>query len=343
MPADITPTNTVDYIASRLREGYVVPFLGAGASLAGQNRREFELGDNLPSGWQLAQHLLDSQRLDTGADTELELPLAAEWCNVKRGLNPVYGELRKVFLNDFPVGPVHRYLADVLKDYQKDKSCDREIVIITTNYDNLMEKALQSAGVGFHVITYLADGLKTGNNFDPKSRGKCVHIFPNGTHQIIEDAGDYKKLNPDPNSDPVILVKVHGSIFDSDGKAGTALSQPQNNDHSKSIESWESYVITESHYLDYFSHSIAEILFPAPIPSILGENHLLFLGYGLSDWNLRLMLTRIWKNQQLDATQWSVNLKVEPHEEDVWQARGVEVFQEDLVGFVDRLRNTPTD
>jgi hypothetical protein len=57
------------------------------------------------------------------------------------------------------------------------------------------------------------------------------------------------------------------------------------------------------------------------------ESHFLFLGYSMRDWNLRVILNRIWGTQQLDRRSWAVQR--EPNspaaraiEEALWRDRG---------------------
>ena len=52
----------------------------------------------------------------------------------------------------------------------------------------------------------------------------------------------------------------------------------------------DSYVITEDHYIDYMLNTEVTALLPIPLPEKLKRSHYLFLGYGLKDWNLALVV-----------------------------------------------------
>ena len=61
-------------------------------------------------------------------------------------------------------------------------------------------------------------------------------------------------------------------------------------------------MITEDHYIDYLTKTDIGELLPA---ELLGqarrESHFLFLGYSMRDWNLRVILHRIWGQQALEV------------------------------------------
>ena len=72
---------------------------------------------------------------------------------------------------------------------------------------------------------------------------------------------------------------------------------------------WSSYLITEDHYIDYLSQSELSNLVPAALVSKMIESHFLFLGYSMRDWNLRVLLNRIWGEQPLSYKSWAVQLR----------------------------------
>ena len=76
-----------------------------------------------------------------------------------------------------------------------------------------------------------------------------------------------------------------------------------------------SYVITEDHYFDYpFYNEI-----PITIRREFQQRRFLFLGYSLSDWNLRMMFRRIWKDQKLEKESWTVNFHDDPVQRLFWE------------------------
>jgi hypothetical protein len=72
-----------------------------------------------------------------------------------------------------------------------------------------------------------------------------------------------------------VIAKIHGTI-------------------GRGMQDRDSFVITENHYIDYLSHTDIAQLIPVNIALRLRKSHFLFLGYSLNDWNLRVILHRLW-------------------------------------------------
>src|SRR5919197_920289 len=63
---------------------------------------------------------------------------------------------------NFPLTPVHEFLATLpglLRDHAR---AFRPPLIVTTNYDDLMEQALTARNAAFDVIVYMAEGPHEG-------------------------------------------------------------------------------------------------------------------------------------------------------------------------------------
>jgi hypothetical protein len=64
----------------------------------------------------------------------------------------------------------------------------------------------------------------------------------------------------------------------------------------------DSYVITEDDYVEFLSRMASQTALPATFAEPFRKSHFLFLGYGLRDWNLRVVLHKIWKTWPNRAT-----------------------------------------
>lgn len=106
---------------------------------------------------------------------------------------------------------------------------------------------------------------------------------------------------------------------------------------------YDSYVITEDHYIDFLTRSDISNLIPVTLTAKLRKSHFLFLGYSLQDWNLRVILHRLWGEHKLTYKSWAVELQ--PHELDkrFWMKREVEILEEPLdlyiAGLTQRLNS----
>src|SRR4029078_11608688 len=109
------------------------PFLGAGASLGGrQLGATWKAGtqDFLPLGSELAGHL--AEKTSFPSDEARDLTKVAQYCNVAIGRRALNDELHEIFNRDYPLTSVHTFLASV----------DAPLLIVTTNYDDLIDRAV---------------------------------------------------------------------------------------------------------------------------------------------------------------------------------------------------------
>ncbi len=204
----------------------------------------------------------------------------------------LYDELHDVFDQEFVPSPVHTFLAglpEILSSVNVPKSHQ---LVVTTNYDDLMEKAFDAGvpGEPYDLVYYDARAQSP-------SRGKFLHRPFRGTPNPVTDPN---KLNL-PLAERSVVLKIHGAVAH----------------HLDSTE--DSYVITEDHYFDYPFYD--EI--PISIREEFQRRRFLFLGYSLGDWNLRLIFRRIWKDQLLGKTAWTVNFKDDPVQRLFWEKRNV--------------------
>ena len=101
----------------------------------------------------------------------------------------------------------------------------------------------------------------------------------------------------------------------------------------------DSYVITEDHYIDYLTRTEVSNLLPVRLAAKLRKSHFLFLGYGLRDWNLRVILHRIWGAQKLKYKSWAIQLNAQPLDREFWRKRDVEIIDVALEEYVARLHD----
>jgi hypothetical protein len=297
-----------------IADGRVIPFLGAGVNLCGRQADvEWRPGqtDHLPSGGELAKHLAE----DFGypEDETQDLTRVSQYVAVMTGTGPLYDELHKLFDADCPPTTLHNFLATLpaaLRDKGYPRTADplrHQLVMVTTNYDDLLERALRGEGEPFHLVSYVAEG---------EGRGKFLHWPPGGEARLIETPNQYDGLMGDQH--PVIL-KIHGAV-----------------DRTNSDR--DSFVITEDHYIDYLTRTDITSLIPVPLPAKLKKSHLLFLGYGLRDWNLRVILHRIWGERKLTWKSWAIQLDPGEFDAESWRNHNVDILSVDLEVYVEALR-----
>ena len=240
------------------------------------------------------------------SDESLELAKVAQYYDVIAGRGALRDELHAIFNQDFEFTPLHQYLAEI----------PAPLLILTTNYDDLIERAFSNLN-------------------PPRPYDVVIHTSePEYGEQILwrsYEAPDPKKVNPNELflelSETTVVYKMHGTV-----------------DRQK--EGLDQYVITEDDYIEFLARMTKRKAIPSIFAEPLQSRHFLFLGYGLWDWNLRVVLNRIDKDvfqrsktkRTKDIKYWSIQSEVRPIEQRFWQERGVEVFKMEIEEFVEKLR-----
>jgi len=304
-----------DAITKTIVEGRVVLFIGEGANLCGRPaHRKWTCGrsDTLPSGAELAEHL--ARNFEYPPNAPLDLVRVSQYVSIMSGSGPLYEELHSLFDADYEPTPLHRYFASVPAVLREKGYLPRYPLIVTTNYDDALERAFRAVNEPFDLVAYVAEG---------EQRGKFIHLPPGGDVCVIERPNEYRGLSLDQRS---VILKIHGAV----DRAGAL---------------WDSFVITEDHYINYLTRTDISNLLPVTLAAKLRKSHFLFLGYSLRDWNLRVILHRIWGEQKFTYKSWAILGKLELMEKDFWRSREVDVFNVPLDEYVtaleERLKELP--
>jgi DNA-binding SARP family transcriptional activator len=171
-------------------------------------------------------------------------------------------------------------------------------LLVTTSYDLALEQAFLDAGEQFDVVSYLASG---------RNRGRFAHIAPDGDVRVIELPNTYaSQLSLERRT---VILKLHGGL------------------------DVESFVVTED---DYIAYDVGSAI-PVGITAKLSRSHFLFLGYGMRDWNLRLVLTRMVGGDAHPYRSWAVVPEARPLERQFWRARDVDLLEQPLDEYLDAL------
>jgi hypothetical protein len=244
-------------IIGAFKQKKVVPFLGAGVPFSGrQKAAEWHKGEAfLPSAAELARHLafLCDLPIWNIRDTE-NLARVASYYTITNPGADLADELRAIFAGGSPT-PVHELLAEPKL---------HPMLIVTTNYDTLMEQALEAKRVPYDTVIHCTDIDHRG----------CVVVKRYG-------AADSDFIPPtDFDVDlktRTVLYKMHGSISRDTGPPQTAPSA--------------NFVITEEDYVTFLSRlSSAPPVVPPLFRTHFQNSSFLFLGYSLEDWNVRVIL-----------------------------------------------------
>jgi hypothetical protein len=281
-------------ITKRLLRGKVVPVLGAGVNLCERPPYivSWELGRYLPSGPELAAVL--AQYIGNVKIDGHDLAQVSQYVATLEGEGSLYDELHNVFDADYPPTLLHRFLARLSRRTRAAKEARECMLIVTTNYDDSLERAFAAEDQPYELVTYIAEG---------EDRGLFRHITADGKPTVIGVPNEYVDLRLDQRT---VIAKVHGAV--------------------DRIHRADSFVITEDHYVDYITRADVTSLFPVTLAAKLRTSHFLFLGYSLRDWNLRVMLYRLWGEQEgRNFKSWAIQADPDPIDRAAWNKRGVDL------------------
>jgi hypothetical protein len=305
-PASSVISRHCQVVAKRLAEGKVIPFLGAGANLCERPlKSDWQAGGYLPSGAELAAYLAS-----TYAYPEQGIPdlvRASQYVELAAGDAALFDELHSIFAGSYQPNKLHRLLAELPANLRAKGSPTAGQLLITTNYDDALERAFAAAGEPVDVVSYAAD---------PDEPGRFVHLRPDGERVKIPRHTDYCEFALEERS---VILKIHGTVDRAD-------------------ESDDSYVITEDDYIDFLARGNVSKLIPAHLMARMRTSHFLFLGYGMRDWNLRVILHHIWSEQTRRFASWAIQLKPGEIDQRFWDRHEVEIIDFPLGDWVEAMR-----
>jgi len=297
-------------VCRRLREGKVIPFLGAGTNLCGRPTDiDWRNGKYLPSGPELAAYLAESYAYPTTEGHDLLR--VSQYVQAVTGGTALYDELHDLFAREYAPNPLHELLASLpkaVRSWREGGYSSRQPLMVTTNYDDALEQAFVAAGEPFDLVSYVAKG---------PDRGKFIHEPPGAEPRLIDQPNSYRDFSLDERA---VILKIHGAV-------------------NRADPDQDSYVITEDHYIEYLAQTDIANIIPAKLMAVMNESHFLFLGYSLSDWNLRVILHRIWGQQPFEDkfTSWAIRRNPSRLEDRLWRKRNVEILDVDLEEYVEAI------
>jgi hypothetical protein len=328
------------FVAHELAGGDVVPILGAGANLCDRpaNAEWRQGGESLPNAGELAEWLADE--LKCQVTDPKDLLRVAQYALEMLGGGPLYKQLRSLFAGPgYRLPTLHRLLGGLPSRMEANGLPRKHLLIVTTNYDDLMERALVEAGEPFDVVRYIAKRRARQGGKAGTAEGRFIHehypapvaasegggreagavptdrLPAPAWSKIIAVPKRYRELSLEERT---VVLKIHGGFDRRDAAS-------------------DSYVITEDDYIDYLTDTSPNDLIPAHLLAKLLDCHFLFLGYAMRDWNLRVILHRIWEEREQSWESWAIQRDVQRLDKKMWARHGVELYDLALADYTSKL------
>ncbi|HEY6352306.1 MAG TPA: SIR2 family protein [Candidatus Angelobacter sp.] len=261
---------------------------------AGASMLGFETGPAFPSGATLAQFLADQARFPSS-----DMYDRTDLAKVTSYYVDVSSRklLRQELRNKF-----------INQDYKCNKlhrllaRVADGTTIVTTNYDTLLEQAFKEEGKAYDLVVYPADNTEYANGVLWWSHGESEPKKLKSNEIDIEDLG---KRN--------VIYKMHGTVW-----TNSAV--------------WDSFVITEEDYVRFLSRIKNAV--PSAFRRHFSTRPFLFLGYGLKDWNLRVLLREVSVSE---FVSWAILKSPTALDKMLWAHRKIRLYDVDLATFVQEM------
>lgn len=287
-------------IADAIREGRLVPFLGPGANLCGHDElKDWEQIPYAPSDRELAAYLSGGSKI---RDTRELVQISQDLELVSA--TDLSRKLHQVLTKEFIATRLHSLLATIPSILRETVESPDYPLIVTSNYDDVLEREFKKHGEEYDLVSYIARG---------KDRGKFSYTPFGGTPTTLTKTNRCLLAF----DERTVILKINGAVNRSDAKE-------------------DGFVITEDHYIDYLVEKNFFNLVPPKVGQKLRNGRLLFLGYRLRGWNLRIIMRRMWGEERFQDTCWAIEDGAFKDEQ-YWKKRNVEVLGLGLQTFVEEI------
>lgn len=258
-------------------------------------------------------------RITRLADPPDQLTSITSYFENKVGRTALWSNLSLVISGKNQPTRTHELIAAAAKQhFEQPNKPLQDYVILTTNYDCLMEDALDKANVDYVVLTMR------------KSDQKVLVRFSDG----IRDAKNLTEMNSETSypqqfflqkpQNFVLVCKMHGCL------------------NPRLKESDDGVIISDNDYVDYIEQmNSAQGTIPAYVKTIMQDKAFLFLGYSFADWNVRSVFQTIRKkrSENMKFRDFAVTSYLGEYEQQFFNKNNVSVLKTDLNTFTEGIIN----
>ena len=337
-PADVSWLNLCELFS----QGLVIPFLGAGASAFGTGP-----GSSPPLGRGLLEKL--AQRANVQADCGVsgcthppyDLARLASYYQMVVSTRLQLDNLIKTEISqpEFHPNSLHRVLARIARQ--------KPLLILTTNYDDLLERAFEAEDTAYEIavtpasdLAYVwTDDKDAGDNsgdlrVGSESAGGILH-WVRGQAQT-----DFKRVQSSQLSLQLdkrsMIYKIHGSIPRGEQSPGYLIAEE---DYARFLGRMDRNGNIVPEQIIAHIGKQQKILIGGNRAKKVLMHSIVFLGYGLHDWNLRVLLEglQIGNKGRGEEKHYAFMRHPEKLEKELLEQRNVKVYDCDLARLADKL------
>jgi hypothetical protein len=259
---------------------------------------------------------------------------ASSYCAYRIDPKEFWKYLNELFANKEQPTATHDLIASAAANYidkNQDNSVAEDFLIVTTNYDCLVERAMDIRNMPYCVLTV------------PKVEPPSIELtFSSGAQQYLGLTDErFQRFMENVSQDneqaktttmfsglvnrprPMVMIyKIHGSLQ----RGATAAK--------------DSVIITHEDYVTFLSLSG---VVPSYITTRLPKVGLLFLGYSFSDWNVRSLYRRVTRYraaQSATTKDYAILVSPSPYETGFFDKNNIDVLDTPLDTFCRRMQES---
>jgi SIR2-like domain len=205
-------------IISSIFDNKIVFFLGSGINMLDRPENEnWKFGETnyFPNSEELITYLSTSFNI---AEKYSDLIRVSQYASIIAGRGRLIDKLCDIFIpkenNSYQPYPnrLHKFFAQMpstLRKFSKKEDGDHNQLMVTPNYDDLLEQSFRNENEPYDLITY--------NTHGENIAGKFIHKPYQGNDSIIKDPNTYDNLPIDIEDEEAVLrrtiiLKIHGAI-----------------------------------------------------------------------------------------------------------------------------------
>ena len=232
--------------------------------------------------------------------------------------------LSQVFASKTDPLPTHELVALAARHHLKHNT-RRDYLAITTNYDRLIEGAMDNAGVPYCIVTLDRRDRKVDLRFSDRVQAWLEFSDADYRDFQEEQNAKYPELfyfsnHPKPLA---VVYKIHGCLY-------------------PTTPGRDSIILSDEDYIRFlrWQGENGERILPAGIRSLMQDKGFLFLGYSFSDWNVRGLYQMFVSERPGKSIQdYAVVNAVNPYESAFFASQTIHLLVADLVRFVSEVKS----